>query len=115
VAFKSSHERSRAAPTNACTSFQGYDLAKTLEGGVLLLLLEPHVHAQGTREQDVVRMELRDTAIVTGVDHLKGRYKSTQGEGRLRFLDVLIYRDGRWRLVATQGTWVTPPQPAPSN
>jgi ketosteroid isomerase-like protein len=140
-----------------------------------LLLVQPNVHAQGPREQDVVRMEMRwrqarierdiaflesfygkelriqgangtlidrdadialfatrqveptlidpedmhvalygDTAIVTGVDHLKGRYKSTQGEGRLRFLDVLIHRDGRWQLVATQGTWVTPPQPSGS-
>jgi ketosteroid isomerase-like protein len=47
-----------------------------------------------------------DVALVTGVDHLKGSYGSTTGEGRLRFMDAFVRRGGRWQLVANQGTWV---------
>ena len=47
-----------------------------------------------------------DVAVVTGRDHLKGSYKGAQGEGRVRFTHVFARRDGRWQLVASQGTWV---------
>jgi ketosteroid isomerase-like protein len=45
-------------------------------------------------------------AVVTGRDHLKGTYRGTPGEGRVRFTHVFVHRDGRWQLVASQGTWV---------
>lgn len=48
-----------------------------------------------------------NTAVVTGVNHVKGR----DGEGkaidrRVRFTDVFIKRDGRWQVWATQGTTI---------
>ena len=45
-------------------------------------------------------------ALVTGRDHLKGTYGGVSGERRVRFLNVLVLRDGRWQLVASQGTWI---------
>jgi ketosteroid isomerase-like protein len=47
-----------------------------------------------------------NVALVTGRDYLKGTYGGVQGEGRVRFMNVLIRRDGRWQLVASQGTWI---------
>jgi ketosteroid isomerase-like protein len=47
-----------------------------------------------------------DVAVVTGRDHLKGTYGRTEGEGCVRFMHILAHRDGRWQLVASQGTWV---------
>ena len=50
-----------------------------------------------------------DVAVVTGLDRLKGTYKGRSGEGRVRFMDVFVRRDGRWQLVAIQGTWANTP------
>ena len=47
-----------------------------------------------------------DVAVVTGRDHMKGTYGGTQGEGCARFMHIFAHRDGRWQLVASQGTWV---------
>src|SRR5262249_1751433 len=47
-----------------------------------------------------------DVGVVTGVGHLKSSYQGAQREGRVRFTHVFVRRDGRWQLVASQGTWV---------
>jgi ketosteroid isomerase-like protein len=45
------------------------------------------------------------TAIVTGVNHVKGRDDKNQPmDYRVRFTDTFIKRDGRWQAWATQGT-----------
>ena len=51
-----------------------------------------------------VRIE-GDVAVVTGVNHVRGK----EGDGkavdrRIRFTDTFIKRDGRWQVWATQGT-----------
>lgn len=50
------------------------------------------------------------TAIVTGLDHLKGTYKGNPGEMWLRFTDVLVRRGDAWQLVAHQSTPAKPPR-----
>jgi Ketosteroid isomerase homolog len=47
-----------------------------------------------------------DTAVVTGVENLKGTYKGRPGEMSLRFTNVLVWRDNRWQLVSHQSTRV---------
>jgi ketosteroid isomerase-like protein len=47
-----------------------------------------------------------ETAMVTGVENLKGTYKGRPGEMALRFSNTLVRRDGRWQLVAHQSTRV---------
>lgn len=47
----------------------------------------------------------RDTAVVTGVNHVKGTDDKGQAfDRRVRFTDTFIRRDGRWQVWATQGT-----------
>ncbi len=48
------------------------------------------------------------TAVVTGLDHATGVFGGQQGELWLRFTDVLVKRDGRWRLVLQQTTPAPP-------
>ncbi len=44
-------------------------------------------------------------AVVTGVNHVKGRDEKNQPfDRRSRFTDTFIKRDGRWQVWATQGT-----------
>lgn len=55
-----------------------------------------------------VRVE-GNTAIVTGVNHVKGRDDKGQAfDRRTRFTDVFVKRDGRWQVLATQGTVISP-------
>jgi len=51
-----------------------------------------------------VRVE-GSTAVVTGVNHVRGRDDKGQPiDRRSRFTDVFVKRDGRWQVLATQGT-----------
>ena len=67
------------------------------------------VRPEFIRPRDVKFAVYGATAIVTGVDSLKGTYRGHPSEMALRFTDVLIQREGRWQLVAHQST----PVPAP--
>lgn len=59
-----------------------------------------------------VRIE-GNTAVVTGVNSSKGRdEKGLPFDRRSRFTDVFVKRDGRWQVLATQGTVIAPPASA---
>ncbi|HTO87280.1 MAG TPA: nuclear transport factor 2 family protein [Thermoanaerobaculia bacterium] len=47
-----------------------------------------------------------NTAVATGVNTLKGTYKGQAIDGRYRFTDTWVERNGKWQVVATQGTKV---------
>jgi len=47
-----------------------------------------------------------DTAIVTGLNTTKQTLKGKDTSGAYRFTDVFVKRDGRWQVVATQGSLV---------
>jgi ketosteroid isomerase-like protein len=47
-----------------------------------------------------------NTAVVTGVETLRGRAMGNYGEMALRFTNVLVRREGRWQLVHHQSTSV---------
>ena len=51
-----------------------------------------------------------DTAVVTGVTALKGKYKGQDFSGSYRFTDTLVRRDGRWLILASQYTRVAAQQ-----
>lgn len=48
-----------------------------------------------------------DTAVATGRTHASGSYRGTSGSVVLRFTDVFVRHDGRWRVVASHGSTVT--------
>ena len=51
-----------------------------------------------------------DTAVVTGVSAVRGKYKGQDFSGRYRFTDTLVRRDGRWVILASQYTRVAEQQ-----
>lgn len=66
--------------------------------------------ASGDLKPEIVRAEemkvsvYGDTAIVTGIEYVKGTYKNIPGEFTLRFTNVYIRREGRWQMVRHQST-----------
>jgi ketosteroid isomerase-like protein len=58
------------------------------------------------RHADMRVTRYGETAVVTGIENLKGTYKGRAGEMALRFTNTLVRRDGRWQLVAHQSTRV---------
>ena len=55
---------------------------------------------------DVAVRELGDVAVVTGRTTATGSYEGKSVTVVLRFTDVFVKRDGRWQVVASQGTQV---------
>ena len=53
-----------------------------------------------------VRLLGGEVAVATGRTRATGRYRSQSATVVLRFTDVFQLRDGRWRIVASQGTLV---------
>jgi ketosteroid isomerase-like protein len=49
-------------------------------------------------------------AIVTGRTHIVGRFGGEDMEITLRFTDVFSYRDGDWKVEASQATLLSPPE-----
>jgi ketosteroid isomerase-like protein len=45
-----------------------------------------------------------DTAVVTYNSNDKGTYKGKDITGKTRWTDVFVNRNGRWQVVASQGT-----------
>lgn len=58
------------------------------------------------RDEDMRVSFYGDTALVTGVENLKGTYNGVPGEMALRFTNVYVRRDGRWQMVAHHSTQV---------
>jgi ketosteroid isomerase-like protein len=62
-----------------------------------------------TMAVDDVRVRvLGRVAVATGRTRATGSYQGRQASVALRFTDVFHFRDGRWQVVASQGTTITP-------
>ncbi|MBY0519331.1 MAG: nuclear transport factor 2 family protein [Sphingomonas sp.] len=70
----------------------------------IALFANNEIRPEYIRLEDLKVMVFGDTATVAGIEHLKGTYKGYPGKMALRFLDVLVKRDGKWQLVARQTT-----------
>ncbi len=49
-----------------------------------------------------------DTAVITGINTLKGKYKNQDISGKYRFTDTFVKHNGEWKILATQSTRVAP-------
>jgi ketosteroid isomerase-like protein len=55
-------------------------------------------------DEDIAVRIYDDTAVVTGIEHVRGTAYGRQGEFRLRFTNVLVRRRNGWQLVQHQST-----------
>lgn len=75
----------------------------------IALFAERAIKPEYIRDEDLAISRYGETAVVTGVESLKGTYKGVPGEMALRFVNVFVRRDGRWQLVLHQSTEVRSP------
>lgn len=45
-----------------------------------------------------------DVGVLTGLGSISGRYQATEFRHRVRFVDIFVRRDGRWRYHFSQST-----------
>lgn len=59
----------------------------------------------GTYDTDDLESRIiGDVGIITGKGHIKGEFAGHEFEHKLRFLDLYVYREGRWQLYLSQVT-----------
>jgi hypothetical protein len=86
--------------------YSGHDPAGRVQDrpGVLGAYGDGHVRVTALERSDVSARVIGETGLVTGVSAFQGK----QGDGvfdfRVRFLEVYVWREGRWQLVASQDT-----------
>jgi ketosteroid isomerase-like protein len=86
--------------------YQGYDPAGRSQDrtGVLRAYREGEVRIAALRQSDMRATVVGDVGLVAGISALTGRQGAEEFDFRLRFLDVYVWRDGRWQLIASQDT-----------
>lgn len=81
-----------------------------INGGENSRSADIEMFASGDMKPEIVRDEQMkvavygDVAMVTGIEHLKGKYKGNPGEFMLRFTNIYVRRDGRWQMIKHHGT-----------
>jgi hypothetical protein len=55
---------------------------------------------------DVITRMLGQVGVITGKGHLHGEFAGEEFEHNLRFLDLYVFRGGRWQLYLSQVTTI---------
>jgi ketosteroid isomerase-like protein len=86
--------------------YQGYDPAGRSQdrASVLRAYREGEVRIAALRQSELRATVVGDVGLVAGISALSGRQAAEEFDFRLRFLDVYVWRDGRWQLIASQDT-----------
>jgi ketosteroid isomerase-like protein len=93
------------------------DNATSIDSRGLLLTKAQEIASLRTDRTAVESLELSDlnvrvegdVALVTGVNRIRGRDEQGRPmDRRVRFTDTFVRRDGRWLVLATQGTRIEP-------
>ena len=78
------------------------DKAKELE---LAVVFDPAI--ESSRLDDFIVKVYRDTAVVWFTQHLVGSSQGQKLELTFRYMDVFVFRAGRWQCVGSQSTRVS--------
>lgn len=63
--------------------------------------------------EDLAVETIGEVGLLTGLGSLSGRSDNTEFRHRVRFVDVFLWRDGRWRYHFSQSTEVAPDPSSP--
>ena len=87
--------------------FVAPDGSVTSKSGMLSDLKSGDLKLTSSKDSDMkVVASTADMAVVTYSTVDKGSYKGEEIDGTFRWMDVLAKRDGKWQVVASQGTEV---------
>jgi ketosteroid isomerase-like protein len=86
--------------------YKGYDPAGRPQdrSGVVRAYADGEVRVTALGQSDLRVRVIGEVGLVTGVSAFQGRQRDQPFDFRLRFLDVYVWRDGRWQLIASQDT-----------
>lgn len=86
--------------------YQGYDPSGRPQDRdtVLESYRRGHVRFDQLTVSDLAVRIFGEGGLVAGVSRLRGHTEGERFDMLLRFLDVYVWRDGRWELVASQDT-----------
>jgi ketosteroid isomerase-like protein len=94
--------------------FRSHSLRGDVEGraGVLEAFGPGGVRLDMFEVEDLEVEVFGEVGILTGLGSISGRYDRTEFRHRVRFVDVFVRRDGRWRFRFSQSTEIVPGTPA---
>lgn len=86
--------------------YMGYDPSGRPQDrpGVLRAYAEGGVRVTALVQSDLRVRVVGEVGLVAGVSEFQGRQGAEPFDFRLRLLDVYVWRDGRWQLIASQDT-----------
>ena len=85
--------------TRAVGSFGKRELIAMLESGDITF-------ESSARQYDAVKI-YGNSALATGRDEVKGRYRDKDFSGHFRFSNMYVCDDGHWQVVATHATKIS--------
>jgi ketosteroid isomerase-like protein len=85
-------------------TFTGPDGILSDKAGFVADLKSGELKVQSSKLDDMKVQVYGDMAVVTYGSTDKSTYKGKDVSGRYRWMDVFVNRDGRWKIVAGQGT-----------
>lgn len=84
--------------------FEKTELLDAVEsGGLVFESFDRHIENIGVH---------LNTAVATGHDIAKGKYQGREFDGRFRFSNNYVERDGRWQIMVTHVTRLTEQEPS---
>lgn len=89
----------------------------TVQGGVEGRAAVLDAYGPGGVRLDVFEVEdltaevFGDVGLLTGLGSVSGSYDKTEFRHRVRFADIYLWRDGRWRFHFSQSTEIAPDNP----
>jgi len=95
--------------------FRSHSVRGDVEGlEAVLEVFKPGGVRLDTFEVEDLTVEAKgEVGILTGLGLMGGRYENTEFRHRVRFVDIFLRRDGRWRYYFSQSTEVAPDPSAP--
>lgn len=90
--------------------FRAHSLQGGVEdrGAVLAAYGQGGVHLDLFEVEDLSVEVFGEVGILTGLGSISGSYERTEFRHRVRFVDIFVRRDGRWRYRFSQSTEVLP-------
>lgn len=115
AAFRAVRDALLAGDTEAlrdlyAVDFRSHSIRGDVEGraAVLEAYAPGGVRLEMFEVEDLAVEVVGGVGLLTGLGSVSGRYDETEFRHRVRFVDIFLWRDGRWRYRFSQSTEIVP-------